>query len=45
MPKNALPPKVKVQLALVFSSFVNNFSINELKNMKLNEHIFYEMVN
>ena len=40
-----IPPKVKVQLALLFSSFVHNSSINELKNMKLSEHICYEMIN
>ena len=38
------PPKVKVQPALLFS-FVHNSSINELRNMKLSEHIFYEMFN
>ena len=39
------PPKVKVQPALLFSTFVHNSSINELKNMKLIEHICYEMIN
>ena len=39
------PPKVKVQPALLFSSFVHNSSINELKNIKLSEHICYEMIN
>ena len=39
------PPKVKLQTALLFSSFVHNSSINELKNMKLSEHICYEMIN
>ena len=39
------PPKVKVQPALLFSSFVHNSSINEFKNMKLIEHICYEMIN
>ena len=39
------PPKVKVQPILLFSSFVHNSSTNELKNMKLSEHIYYEMVN
>ena len=39
------PPKVKVQPALLFSSFVHNSSINDLKNMKLIEHICYEMIN
>ena len=38
-------PKVKVQPALLLSSFVHNSSINELKNMKLSEHIYYEMTN
>ena len=38
------PPKVKVQPDLLFSSFVHNSSINELKNMKLSEHICYEMI-
>ena len=38
------PPKVKVQHALLFSSFVHNSSINELKNMKLSERICYEMI-
>ena len=38
-------PKVKVQAALLFSSFEHNSSMNELKNMKLNEHIYYEMIN
>ena len=38
------PPKVKVQPALLFSSFVHNSSFNELKNMKLSEHICYEMI-
>ena len=37
-------PQVKVQLALMFSSFVHNSSMNELKNMKLNEPICYEMI-
>ena len=36
--------KVKVQPALLFSSFVHNSSINELKNMKLSEHICYEII-
>ena len=39
------PPKVKVQPASLFSSFVHDSSINELKNMKLSEHICYEMIN
>ena len=41
------PPKVKVQVqsALLFSSFVHNSSVEELKNMKLSEHICYEMIN
>ena len=39
------PPKVKVQPALLFSSFVHDSSINELKNMKLSEHVCYEMIN
>ena len=39
------PPKVKVQGALLFSSFVRNSSINEFKNMKLSEDICYEMIN
>ena len=39
------PPKVKEQPALLFSSFVHNSSINELKNMKLSEHICYKMNN
>ena len=39
------PPKVKVQPALSFSPFVHNFPINELKNMKLNEYICYEVIN
>ena len=30
------PSKVKVQPALLFSSFMHNSSINELKSMKLN---------
>ena len=38
-------PKVKVQLALLFPSFVHYSSINKLKNMKLSEHICYEMIN
>ena len=37
-------PKIKEQPAL-FSSFVYNFSSNELKSMKLSEHICYEMIN
>ena len=37
--------KVKVQSALLFSSFVHNSSINELNNTKLSEHIFNEMIN
>ena len=37
-------PKVKVQPALSFSSFVHNSSINELKNMKLRENTCYEML-
>ena len=37
-------PKVTVQPALNFSSFGHNSSINELKNMKLCEHIYYEMI-
>ena len=36
------PPKVKAQPALLFSSFKHNSSINELKNMKLSEHICYD---
>ena len=39
------PAKVTVQPALLLSSFVHNSSINELKNMKLSEHICYEMIN
>ena len=39
------PAKVKVQPALLFSFFVRNSSINKLKNMKLSEHIYYEMIN
>ena len=39
------PPKVKVQPALLFSSFDHNYSLNELKNMKLSEHICYKMIN
>ena len=39
------PPKVKVQPALLFSSFEHNSSVYELKNMKLSEHICYEMIN
>ena len=39
------PPKVKVQPSLLFSSFVYNSSINEIKNIKLGEHICYEMIN
>ena len=42
--KTHCPPKVKVQLALLFSSLVHNSSINELKIMKLSEHISYEMI-
>ena len=38
------PPKVKVQSALLFSSFVHNSLINELKKLKLSEHICYEMI-
>ena len=38
------PPKVEVKPALLFPSFVYNSSINELKNMKLNEDICYEMI-
>ena len=38
-------PKVKVQPALLFPSYVNNSSINELKNMKINELISYEIIN
>ena len=30
---------------LYCSSFVHNSSISELKNMKLSEHICYEMIN
>ena len=33
------PSKVKVKPVLLFSSFVHNSSINELKNMKSNEHM------
>ena len=39
------PPKVKIQPALLFSSFVHYSGINELKKMKLSEHICYEMTN
>ena len=39
------PPKAKVQSTLLFSSFVHNSSINELKNTKLGEYICYEMIN
>ena len=39
------PPKVKIEPALLISSFVHSSSINELENMKLSEHICYEMVN
>ena len=39
------PPKVKIHLPLLFSSFVYNSLINELKNIKLSEHICYEMIN
>ena len=39
------PPKVKVEPALLFSSFVHNSSINGLKNVKLNENVCYEMIN
>ena len=38
------PPKVELQPAL-FSSFVHNSSINELRIMKLSEHIYYESIN
>ena len=38
------PPKVKVKPALLFPSFVHISSINELKNIKLNEHICYKMI-
>ena len=37
--------KVKVQPTLLFSSFVHNASIKEVKNMKLSEYICYEMIN
>ena len=37
--------KVKVQPALLFSSFVHKASINELKNTKLREDICYEIIN
>ena len=37
-------PKVKVQPALLFPLLYNS-SINELENMKLSEHIGYEMIN
>ena len=39
------PPKVKVQSILLFSYFVRNSSVNKLKNIKLSEHICYEMIN
>ena len=40
------PPQVHVQPALLFFfSFVHNSLINELKNMKLREHICCEMIN
>ena len=39
------PLKVKVQPALLFSSFVHNFWINEVKNIKLSENIYYVMAN
>ena len=37
-------PKLKLQPVLSFSSFVHNCSINEHKNMKLRENIYYEMI-
>ena len=37
--------KLRYNLLLLFYSFVHNSSINEFKNMKLSEHIFYEMIN
>ena len=37
--------KLKIQPAVLFSSFVHNSSINNFKNMKLSGHICYEMIN
>ena len=39
------PPKVKVEPALLFSSFMHNSSVKKLKNLKLSEHICYEVIN
>ena len=39
------PPKIKLHSALLFYSFVHNSSIKELKNMKLSEHVYYELIN
>ena len=38
-------PKIKAQPALFFYSFVCNSSTKDIKNMRLPEHICYEMVN
>ena len=38
-------PKLKSQPVLSFSSFVHNTSINEHKNMKLREIIYFEIIN
>ena len=38
-------PKIKVQPTLLFSSFAHNSWINELKNVKLSEHICYDLIN
>ena len=37
-------PKLSLQPVLLFSSFVHNSSINELKNMKLRGSICYEII-
>ena len=39
------PQKNNVEPAFLFSSFAHNSSINELINMKLSEHMCYEMIN
>ena len=39
------PPKVKVQPALLFSSFMHNSSINEHISIKLRENICYQIIN
>ena len=37
--------KLRYNLIYCFLFFVHTSLINEVKNMKLSEHIFYEMIN